>query len=459
VKGLNYGGRFIPEKYLGLNGTDEYLFQNVTKFIDARETSPCDISGADTGKRMLRFLDENIKREHFETMAKAGFNTLRLPLGYWNLIDIKGTPDGPKDSKERWGNLQGFLKAKSYKEWIDKVFDLAKEAGLRVLLDLHSVPGGQSGSQCTGCDQGPSDAIFFFGESEKNMNDAVQAVKVMAEICADKGDTCYGIELLNEPHNADRDTKHSDGIMKDLAKCEMTDKPCNGLKFMFTDKQLADTQGLIGHFFLSMVSNKTDSPVVQTKYRSLLREFYTKAIKAARTHLDEDKPIVIMDWPAWLDWWQDHGKFTYKDFGHVVFSTHVYEFWATSSMQDAKNSLQRSLDILRNFTLRSDYDLLVTEYALNSHGSGQEDDMFDYNSFADWYVHQLSQVGIGSMIWNFDSYWPAWGPVAYGRAGNSEMDWKGINTMFGSVAKTNITDALGCNLMQATDQQDQMALP
>jgi len=28
------------------------------------------------------------------------------------------------------------------------------------------------GNQCTGCDQGPTNAIFFFGESEKNMNDA-----------------------------------------------------------------------------------------------------------------------------------------------------------------------------------------------------------------------------------------------------------------------------------------------
>jgi len=427
----------VPEKYLGLNGTDEYLFQNISKFIDARVVSPCDISAKDAGKRMARFLDENIKREHFETMSQGGFDTLRLPLGYWNLIDIEGTPDGPRDSKARWSNLQAFMTAKDYKKWIDKVFNFAKESGLRVLMDLHSVPGGQSGNQCTGCDQGSTNAIFFFGESEKNMNDAVQAVKVMAEICAEKGDTCYGIELLNEPHNPDRDTKHSDSIMKDLAKCKVISKPCNGLKFMFSDAQLANIEGLIGNFFLSMVSNSTDTPIVLTKYRELLRDFYRKAIKAARTHLDDDKPIIIMDWPGWLDWWQDHGHFAYKDFGRIVLSTHVYEFWATASLNDAKSNLQRSLDTLRNFTLKSDYDLLITEYALNSHGSGQDDDMFDYNSFADWYVHQLSQVGVGSMIWNFDSYWPAWGSVAYSMVGNSQVDWQTINQMFGSVSKVN----------------------
>jgi len=385
-------------------------------------------------------------------MAQGGFDTLRLPLGYWNLIDIEGTPDGPPDSKARWSNLQGFMKAKDYKKWIDKVFDFAKASGLRVLMDLHSAPGGQSGNQCTGCDQGPTNAIFFFGESEKNINDAVQAVKVMAEICAEKGDTCYGIELLNEPHNADRDAKHSDDIIKDLASCKMTDKPCRGLNFMFTDAQLANIEGLISDFVLSTVSNKATSPIVQTKYRTFLRDFYVKAIKVARTHLDEDKPIIIMDWPGWLDWWQHHGNFPYKDFGRIVLSTHVYEFWATSSLQDAKNTLQRSLDTLRNFSLKTDYDLLITEYALNSHGSGQGDDMFDYNSFADWYAHQLSQMGIGSMIWNFDSYWPAWGSVAYGKVGNSYLDWQAINTMFGSVTKMTQDEAVRATICNMTSK-------
>eukprot|EP00419_Tripos_fusus_P060925 CAMPEP_0172918966 /NCGR_PEP_ID=MMETSP1075-20121228/201209_1 /TAXON_ID=2916 /ORGANISM="Ceratium fusus, Strain PA161109" /LENGTH=58 /DNA_ID=CAMNT_0013778715 /DNA_START=54 /DNA_END=226 /DNA_ORIENTATION=+ len=58
-------------------------------------------------------------------MAGNGFNTLRLPLGYWNLIDIEGTPDGPSDVKTRWSNLQRFMKANDYRKWIDKVFDFA----------------------------------------------------------------------------------------------------------------------------------------------------------------------------------------------------------------------------------------------------------------------------------------------------------------------------------------------
>jgi len=218
--------------------------------------------------------------------------------------------------------------------------------------------------------------------------------------------------------------------MQDLAKCKVIDKPCNGLKFMFPEPQIKNPEALIGEFFLSMVSNKTISPIVQTNYRQLLRGFYIKAIKAARMHMDDDKPIVIMDWPPWLEWWQDNGKFSYKDFGRIVFSTHVYDFGLTASVQDAQKKMLRPLDILRNFTLKSGYDLLVTEYALNSHGSGQDGDMFDYNSFADWYVHQLSQVGIGSMIWNFDSYWSAWGSIASNTVGNSQMNWPAINAMF-----------------------------
>jgi len=403
-------------------------------------TTPCDISADDGGKRMAQFLDDNIKREHFKIMVQQGFDTLRLPLGYWNLIDIDGTPDGPPDVKARWSNLQGFMKAKDYRKWIDKVFNFANESRLKVLMDLHSAPGGQSGNECTGCDQGPTDAIFFFGESQSNMNYAVQAVKVMAEICAEKGDVCYGIELLNEPHNADRDTKHSEGIMQDLAKCKVIDKPCNGLKYMFNDAQIANTEALIGTFFLSMVSNHTVAPVVHPNYRQLLRGFYVDAIKAAREHMDDDKPIVIMDWPAWLEWWQENGKFPYNDFGRIVFSTHVYDFGLTPSVQDAQKKMLRPLDVLRNFTLKSGYDLLITEYALNSHGSGQDGDMFDYNTFADWYVHQLSQVGIGSMIWNFDSYWSAWGSIASNTVGNSQMNWPAINAMFPITGSSVVKD-------------------
>merc|ERR1712217_774141 len=66
------------------------------------------------------------------------------------------------------------------------------------------------------------------------------------------------------------------------------------------------------------------------------------------------------------------------------------------------------------------------EYSLNSHGSAGSDDDFDYNSFTDWFVHQCDLSSVGSIVWNFDSFYSAWGPVNHPRIGNSIVKWKNI---------------------------------
>jgi len=64
---------------------------------------------------------------------------------------------------------------------------------------------------------------------------------------------------------------------------------------------------------------------------------------------------------------------------------------------------------------------------LNNHGTGgANDDAFDYNSLANWFVHQFNQHGIGSMVWNFDAGPCAWGPVAADKVGKRPIEWKTI---------------------------------
>jgi len=399
--------------------------------------SLCDIGAEDAGSRMARFLDENIKREHFARMAEMGFNIVRLPLGYWNLIDLQAgdAPDGPLASKARWMNLQRLMPASEYRKWIDQVFEFAGQAGLRVLLDLHSAPGGQSGNECTGCDQGYSDAVFHFigpdGEVGRNVQLAVGAVEAMARICAQQGAACYGIELLNEPYGAHTDLQYSLDLFRDLKTCAERAKlgmPCTGVQQMFTQEQLEDVPGLLDAFNASRAAG-APAPAVRSTYRLALKGFYERAIRAARAHLAPDTPIVIMEWPRWLRWWTEHAAYPYAEFGHIAFAAHLYKFPEPPStkQQEARDFFQRDLAILRHFFLHSKYELMVSEYALNSHGPGGPDDHFDYNAFTDWSVSQFNQFGIGSMVWNFDSYWVAWGPVKNNHVGRSVVDWKTIN--------------------------------
>jgi aryl-phospho-beta-D-glucosidase BglC (GH1 family) len=57
---------------------------------------------------------------------------VRLPVGYWNVIEDPYHRYAPKD----------HTKALKY---IDLCFDWAEKYGLTVLLDLHGAPGSQNG--------------------------------------------------------------------------------------------------------------------------------------------------------------------------------------------------------------------------------------------------------------------------------------------------------------------------
>jgi len=200
VKGTNYGGRFIPEFFLGIPGYNE-LFRDVTHPPYAWGGSLCDVGALpNAAARMSAFLDQSVQAAHFQQMAASGINVVRVPLGYWNFMDLPAgaSPNGAGDMGARWRNLQDIMPASAYKKWIDRVFDFASQNSIRVLLDLHGAPGAQADNAFTGCNPGTGN-IFF--DTDWNRHLAVQAVEAMAILCQSKGASCYGVELLNEPDN------------------------------------------------------------------------------------------------------------------------------------------------------------------------------------------------------------------------------------------------------------------
>lgn len=370
LKGVNYGGRFIPEYYLMLDGTNE-LFHGISLPNGGTKQflSLCDVAQApDAAGRVSAFLNRNIRSEHFERMASLGFNLVRLPLGYWNLITL---PEGAAPNAQagfRWRKLQDIMPAEKYRKWIDAVFTYAERYGLKVMLDLHGAPGGQTGNHpFTGCFQGS----HYFFDTAWNRKLAVQTIAEMARICKQHQSSCYGVEMLNEP-SGDISREH-------------------------------------------------------------LREFYSEAIQAARKFLDKNTPLIVMEWPDKLPWWKRQHPYTYATHGVVMFSTHLYYMAGKSGLylvdqQDARSHFDKDIAGLRDFHLNCNYPLMVSEYGMNDHGRGDENDPFDYNSLANWYVHQFNQFGMGSMVWNFDaaSNVAPWGPVAAPRVGTQPIDWPRI---------------------------------
>merc|ERR1712070_82351 len=176
--------------------------------------------------------------------------------------------------------------------------------------------------------------------------------------------------------------------------------------------------------------NEPYGPNGQGISRDSLKSFYKEAIRKARQHLSLDVPLVIMDWPDWLaSYWKGHASAfnNYATYGKIVFSTHLYQWADTSDLQTAIHEFDGNYDAVQDFTSSTGFELIFTEYAFNSHGSGGDDDYFDYNGLAQYFVHRSDEVGRGSMVWNFDSYWSAWGPVDHAeQVGHSRIDWNNI---------------------------------
>jgi glucan 1,3-beta-glucosidase len=91
--------------------------------------------GPEEKQRLLELQRENwIKPRDFYTIKSWGFNVVRLPF-YYDLLEDDATP--------------GQLRSDAFK-WLDRAINMAAQAGIYVIVDMHGAPGGQSKDQCTG---------------------------------------------------------------------------------------------------------------------------------------------------------------------------------------------------------------------------------------------------------------------------------------------------------------------
>ena len=69
-------------------------------------------------------------------------NFVRLPLGYWNVIDMPGNPNAPSFDADRMWNLSTIMPSSaSYRPYIDRIFEYAAKYNIKIMLDLHGAPG------------------------------------------------------------------------------------------------------------------------------------------------------------------------------------------------------------------------------------------------------------------------------------------------------------------------------
>lgn len=170
LRGVGLGNWMLPEGYMWRFG-DELASP---RQIEARiETL---VGPERAAEFWRRFRDDFVSERDIELIAGFGFDHVRLPMNARYLIDDDGT-----------FREDGFALVERAVAW-------SEAHGLRILLDLHGAPGGQTG---TNIDDSPR------GMPELFMDDRYRAltVRLWEEIARRYRDreSVLGYDLLNEP--------------------------------------------------------------------------------------------------------------------------------------------------------------------------------------------------------------------------------------------------------------------
>lgn len=126
VRGVNVGGWLIIEPFITPSFFDIYdpAFGVVDEYTLSKHLGP---SGAK--EKIETHYSTFVNEATFSQIRDAGLDHIRIPFGYWAVFPEEGDPYVPQVA---WRYL---LRAIEY----------ARKYGLRVNLDLHSVPGGANG--------------------------------------------------------------------------------------------------------------------------------------------------------------------------------------------------------------------------------------------------------------------------------------------------------------------------
>lgn len=347
VKGVHYWGLFMPNSYM-----EKHKVKSLCEVGEQQMKS----------QHMRTFLDSKIKLADLQRMVKNGFNTVRVPLGYWHLIDLPAgkTPTGPQKVQKGWAALQSIMTAKEYRKYIVKVFGLAAKTTppLKVLLELRSAPGQQNANAVMGCNLGEGN--FYFDAVDPWNNDlTVQAIEAMANLCNANVETCFGLELLSEP----------------------------------------------GYAYTTTTGRAIS--------RVALRELYLRGIAAARKKLPKDMPILLFEWPEWLSWWSENHGLSYQKHGRMMFTTRLEDLWQYNYPDlDVGTNMSK----VRDFANSVPFPVMQSKFTELS-----ERDCCPDNMMTEWLVRQFSEHGIGSFASFADESGSEW--YGFERAYEPWWDW------------------------------------
>ena len=251
IRGTNFGNWLVLEKWMkpdvfeGSGAEDETWL--------SRKLPPEQLA-----QRLKQHRDTYITEEDFRAVKDYGLDTVRLPVPY----HVFG--DRPP--------LVGCI------EYVDKAFDWAEKYGVKILLDLHTVPGSQNGY-----DNGGITGVCKWCKNPAEVEFALTVLERLAQRYGTR-EGLYGIEVLNEP----------------ISWIVYVTAPSTGKA---EDKEEAKGSGYV--------------PL------SFLKPFYKDAYARLRRYLPVDKVVMFHDGFRLTSW---NRFFRESGMKNVQLDTHIYIF-------------------------------------------------------------------------------------------------------------------------------------
>jgi hypothetical protein len=173
VKGINLGNWLFPEAYmLGFNArafTPQELTEGIERLIGREQAV----------RFWTQFRDAYIRKDDIAFLKAAGFNTVRVPVS-WRLFAETDDGGGGTFAGPGWSVF-------------DRLTQWCRELGLRIVLDLHSAPGGQTGHTH---DEGTGYPLTFYVPEYRRLT-----IALWQRLAARYRDqpAILGYDVLNEP--------------------------------------------------------------------------------------------------------------------------------------------------------------------------------------------------------------------------------------------------------------------
>ena len=279
LRGVNIGNWLLTETWM--LGLDEGTFPDQATFRGILEAR----FGVDEAQRLIQ-----IKRDGWFTqrdadlVASFGFNAIRVPLSH-RLFDRDENPYGMRE--------EGF-------ERLDRLFAVAREAGLYVILDVHEAPGGQSLDQPSG--DRTRNELWFNDQNKERLAWLWQRIarRYVNE------PAFAGYDLLNEPFG-DFTTDYSSEMIEIVDRCvdaiRLIDKDrvifapgtLQGIEFYGDPAQRGwSGVGFTEHYYDGVFTSDSRTMATQSRLAAGTLGF------AERWSIDTDSPFLLGEFnPLW----------------------------------------------------------------------------------------------------------------------------------------------------------------